>query len=200
MKAKFINRFRDEYESLCANHNIQPTEKGFRYQLYLLKSIMTSEIVFDEFPEAVAYQMAVETIDDMDYNEKLHLDREDGNIYDEHDPVIYGIAYPKFIMEHPEYRTMWDEVKRDIYSDPDLGVFMVSGMYDGSAVSLPRVSNAIYRILTNAMAEVGDLSYIKAEPDYLHGKLLSEVLDQLENQIEQGKFKAGSLYGKKVGE
>lgn len=180
MKAKFINLFRNEYESLCMNNNIKPTEKGFRYQLYLLKSIMTAEIVSDELPEAVAYLLAVETIDDMDYNGKLHLDREDGNIYDEHDPVIYGIAYPEFIMEHPEYRTMWDEVKQDIYSDPDAGLFLVCGMYDGSCVSLPRVSDAMYRIITNATEVVGDLECIKAEPSYLHGKIMTEILDQLE--------------------
>lgn len=177
MKAKFINLFRDEYESICSNHNIKPTEKGFRYQLYLLKSIMTSEIVLDEIPEAVAYQLAVETIDDMDYNGKLHLDREDGNIYEEHDAVIYGIAYPEFIMEHPEYRAFWDEVKQDIYNDPDFGVYMVSGMYDGSAVSLPRVSDAMYRIITNANGEV--------EPDYLHGKIMTEILDQLERMAPE---------------
>lgn len=137
MKAKYINKFRDEYESICRNNNIEPTEKGFQYQLYLLKSIMTSEIVFDEFPEAVAYQVSLETIGDMDYNGKLHLDREDGNIYDEHDPVIYGIAYPKYIMEHPEYRTKWDEVKRYIYNDPDAGFVLVCGMYDGSCVFSP---------------------------------------------------------------
>lgn len=187
MKAKFINKFRDEYENICSLNNIEPTEKGFQYQLYLLKSIMTSEIVCDELPEAVAYQVAVETIGDMDYNGKLHLDREDGNIYDENDPVIYGIAYPAFIMEHPEYRTMWDEVKGYIYNDPDLGVYMVTGMYDVSAVSLLRVSEAMYRIITGAIAEVGDLSYIKAEPDYLHGKIMSEVLDQLERS-SRGKM------------
>lgn len=185
MKAKYINKFRDEYESICSNNNIEPTEKGFRYMLYLLKSIMTSEIVLDELPEAVAYQVAVETIGDMDYNGQLHLDREDGNIYEEHDAVIYGIAYPEFIMEHPEYRTKWDEVKRYIYDDPDAGFFLVCGMYDGSTVSLPRVSDAMYRIITNATEVVGDLWCIKAEPSYLHGKIMTEILDQLERMAPE---------------
>lgn len=180
MKAKFINKFRDEYESICRLNNTEPTEKGFQYQLYLLKSIMTSEIVFDELPEAVAYQLAVETIGDMDYNGQLNLDREDGNIYEEHDAVIYGIAYPEFIMEHPEYRTKWDEVKRYIYNDPDAGDYVVTGMYDVSAVSLPRVSNAIYSIITNGIAEDGDIA---AAPDYLHGKIMTEILDQLERSL-----------------
>lgn len=196
MKAKFINKFRDDYESICRLNNTEPTEKGFRYQLYLLKSIMTSEIVFDELPESVAYQLAVDTIYDMNYNGNLHLERGDGTIYEENDAVIYGIAYPAFIMEHPEYRTKWDEVKRYIYNDPDLGDYMVTGMYDVSAVSLPRVSNAIYRIITNAIAEDGD---IMAAPDYLHGKIMSEVLDQIE-QSSQGKMMSPSVYGKKVGE
>lgn len=189
MKAKYINKFRDEYENICRLNNIEPTEKGFRYMLYLLKSIMTSEIVLDELPEAVAYQVAVETIGDMDYNGQLHLDREDGNIYEENDAVIYGIAYPAFIMEHPEYRTKWDEVRGHIYNDPDLGVYMVTGMYDDSAVSLPRVSDAMYRIISNAIGE----------PDYLHGKIMTEILEQLE-RTSRGKMMNTSLYGKMEGE
>lgn len=58
--------------------------------------------------------------------------------------------------------------------------------------SLPRVSDAMYRILKAD-------GYNQLEAEYLHGKLMTEILDQLERMVPE-KMMVSTLYGKMEGE
>lgn len=105
MDSKYVEKFREVFETACRMAGVSPWPSRLLYHLNLLRAEMNYIIVTEELTEEAAYETAENDWWEMVMVDKTMLLREYGAIYDRRkDLIAYGLAYPSDVMLDSELR------------------------------------------------------------------------------------------------
>lgn len=111
MDSKYVEKFREVFETACRMAGINPSEERLKYHLNLVRAEMNYIIVTEELIDDAAYQTAEDDWWEMVMADMEILTREYGIIYDKQKDIIaYGIAYPPAVMQDAELRDRYDRL------------------------------------------------------------------------------------------